>query len=210
MKDLPGLVLALTVACYWGCVVLLAGVRRLRHHQAVGLLPRKRNERAMWPLWVAVVLAWNVLPWLALRGHQAGPGLPALVRAAPAFQALRAAAAACALACFLVTLHCWLTMGRRWSMAVVPSRVGGLVRTGIYALVRHPIYGLSMALMLCSVVVVPTAGMLGVAVTHVVLLVLKARSEEESLLAAHGQEYLDYCRQTGRFWPRLGRTPSGV
>jgi protein-S-isoprenylcysteine O-methyltransferase Ste14 len=37
----------------------------------------------------------------------------------------------------------------------------------------------------------------------VTLLILKARSEEESLLAVYGQAYLDYTRRTSRFFPPL-------
>jgi protein-S-isoprenylcysteine O-methyltransferase Ste14 len=206
MKDLPGSVLALTIVGYWTCVLVLAFMRHLRHHQAVGLLPRKRNERLMWPLWVPAILAWNVLPWLALRSHRANWGLPEFARAVPLFQELRALAAGCALLCFLLTLSCWVKMGRDWSIAVVPNQSSSLVQTGIYGLVRHPIYGLSMALMACSVAVLPTLWMLGVAAVHVALLVQKARSEEESLRAVHGQVYCDYCRRTGRFFPRLGGT----
>jgi protein-S-isoprenylcysteine O-methyltransferase Ste14 len=203
MKDLPGQVLALTVASYWTSVVMLAWLRRLRHRQRVGLLPAKPKERWMWTIWVPVILLWNVLPWVALSSYRAPWYLPAFVQAAPAFLGLRIGAAAGALACFLLTLHCWFKMGRSWSLAVVPQRTNTLVQSGMYGFVRHPIYALSMALMLCSLVVVPTLPMLTVAALHVTLLFLKTRSEEESLFAVHGQAYLDYTRRTGRFFPTL-------
>jgi protein-S-isoprenylcysteine O-methyltransferase Ste14 len=38
---------------------------------------------------------------------------------------------------------------------------------------------------------------------HVLLMALKARNEERFLLAAHGERYARYCRDTGRFVPRL-------
>jgi protein-S-isoprenylcysteine O-methyltransferase Ste14 len=88
-------------------------------------------------------------------------------------------------------------------MAVVPGEKTELVQTGPYALVRHPIYALSMALMLCSALVIPTLPMIAVAMVHVLFMALKARSEEQSLLDAHGESYADYCRRTGRFFPRL-------
>ena len=94
-------------------------------------------------------------------------------------------------------------MGRSWSLAVVPGRRTALVQTGIYSWIRHPIYGLSMGLMICSFAVLPTLPMTVVAMIHVSVLVLKARSEEESLVALHGQTYVDYSRRTGRFFPRL-------
>jgi protein-S-isoprenylcysteine O-methyltransferase Ste14 len=203
MKDPAGTVLALTVNAYWACVLILAVVRRVRLRQGAGLLPRKLNERLMWPLWVPVILAWNVLPWLALRSHRPPWSLPEFVLTVPAVHLLRPAAAGCAVACFLVTLHCWVKMGRSWSLAVVPGRDSELIRTGIFALVRHPIYGLSMVLMIGSAVVIPTLPMAAIALIHVAVLTLKARSEEDSLQAAHGEAYFDYSRQTGRFFPRL-------
>jgi protein-S-isoprenylcysteine O-methyltransferase Ste14 len=203
MENLPGQVLALTIACYWTTVLMLAGVRRLRHRQRVGLLPKKPKERLMWTIWVPVILLWNVLPWAALCSKRAPWCLPAFVRSTPALEGLRMVAAACAVVCFLLTVHCWLKMGRSWSLAVVPLRTSNLVQSGIYGFVRHPIYALSMALMFGSAVVVPTLPMLTVAALHVTLLILKARSEEESLLAIYGQSYLDYTRRTGRFFPQL-------
>jgi protein-S-isoprenylcysteine O-methyltransferase Ste14 len=203
MKDPAGLLLALTVNCYWGCVLALACLRWLRLRQGVGLLPHKRSERLMWPLWVPVIVAWNVLPRVALHNHRLPWGLPDVASMSPALQLMRFCGAGCALICFLLTLHCWLKMGRSWSLAVVPDRDTSLVQTGIFGLVRHPIYGLSIALMLCSVVVVPTVLMAGIALVHVAVLILKARSEEQHLLIAHGQSYLDYTRRTGRFFPRV-------
>jgi protein-S-isoprenylcysteine O-methyltransferase Ste14 len=203
MNDPASHVLALTVNCYWACVLLLAVVRWLRLRQGVGLLPRQHNERLMWPLWVPVIVAWNVLPRVALRNHHFPWGISALALDEPGLRALRVVAAGSAVLCFLLTVHCWLTMGRNWSLAVVPGRNNSLVQTGIFSLVRHPIYGLSIALMLCSLAVIPTVLMAGVALIHVSVLILKARSEEQHLLSAHGQSYLDYARRTGRFFPRL-------
>ena len=203
MKDLPGLVLALTINSYWACVILLAVVRGLRQRQAVGLIPWKRQERLLWAVWVPVIVAWNLLPWVALSAHRYPWGISPFLRAAAFLELLRSIAAVVAGICFLLIAHCWLRMGRSWSLAVVPDRGRPLVQTGIYGWVRHPIYALSILLMLASLTAVPTAPLLVVALLHVMMLMGKARSEEESLLAAHGPAYRDYSRRTGRFLPRL-------
>jgi protein-S-isoprenylcysteine O-methyltransferase Ste14 len=211
MKDPAGSMLALTVNGYWVCVLVLAGVRWLRLRQSAGLLPYQHNERLLWPVWVPVIVAWNVLPRVALNNHRTPWGLPVVDLAVPQLQVLRLAAAASALFCFLLTFRCWLQMGRSWSLAVVPDHNTALVQTGAFSLVRHPIYGLSIGLMLASLAVVPTPVMAIVALIHVSVLVLKARGEEQHLLSAHGQSYLDYTRRTGRFFPRLlgsGRSSS--
>jgi protein-S-isoprenylcysteine O-methyltransferase Ste14 len=203
MKDPAGLVLALTINAYWMGVLLLSALRRLQHRQGVGLVPAKSSERTMWFIWVPIVLAWNVLPQVALHNHHMPWGLSEAARVQPVIQAVRFLAAGWAVCCFLVTLHCWIKMGRSWSMAVVPDRPNSLVQSGLFGLVRHPIYALSMALMIGSVAVVLTPPMAIVGLVHITALILKARSEEQFLLATHGQSYLEYTRRTGRFLPRL-------
>jgi protein-S-isoprenylcysteine O-methyltransferase Ste14 len=61
-----------------------------------------------------------------------------------------------------------------------------------------------MLLMLCSVLIVPTAPMIVVAIVHLSLMNLKARNEERHLLKVHGGRYEAYLKRTGRFFPRLG------
>ena len=79
-----------------------------------------------------------------------------------------------------------------------------LITDGPFRYVRHPIYTLSMLLMICSAVVVPTVPMLGIAIVHLLLMQLKARHEERHLLRLHGEVYQSYLARTGRFFPRRG------
>jgi protein-S-isoprenylcysteine O-methyltransferase Ste14 len=202
VRDLPGTILSTTLWAYWSGVVLKSLVNRWRHGRSAGFWPRKRAERLLWPVWVPLIAAWNVLPWLALTRSNPWLGLPEAARN-PAVLGLRLLAAMLGAGCFLLTAACWVRMGKSWSMAVVPGEKTELVQTGPYALVRHPIYALSITLMLCSALVIPTVPMIGVAMVHVLFMTLKARSEEQSLLEAHGTSYADYCRRTGRFFPRL-------
>ena len=95
-------------------------------------------------------------------------------------------------------------------MAVVPGEATRLVTGGLYARVRHPIYALSMLLMICSVVVVPTLPFAVVGALHLCLMVLKARNEEAHLLGTHGEVYARYRARTSRFLPRLRRRAGGA
>lgn len=88
-------------------------------------------------------------------------------------------------------------------MAVVPGQQTELVRAGFYGFVRHPIYALSIALMLNSVVVIPTLSMIVLALLHFPFTAIKVRSEERFLRDIHGEGYINYCRRTGHFFPRL-------
>jgi protein-S-isoprenylcysteine O-methyltransferase Ste14 len=205
MKDTPGIILSLTIGCYWGCVLVLSFKKRLVEGQTAGLLPHNLVELLMWPFWILVILTWNLLPWIALRSHQRGLGIPDFVHAVPVLAGLRFFAGGCAIACFILTVCCWLRMGRSWSMAIIPAQTAPLVTTGIYAFVRHPIYSLSMILMISSLIVIPTFPMSAIALFHMIFLTIKVQSEEKYLRAVHGSIYVDYCKSTGRFFPRLAQ-----
>ena len=100
------------------------------------------------------------------------------------------------------SFHCWLRMGDDWRMDI-GARKTDLITDGLFGLIRHPIYAFSMLLMVCSAVIVPTAAMIAIAVTHLTLMNLKARNEEDHLSAVHGETYRRYVARTGRFFPRL-------
>ena len=88
-------------------------------------------------------------------------------------------------------------------MAVSKAKKGDLITDGPFRLVRHPIYALSRALMASSLLVVPNWPMLALLLVHFLLTQIKARTEEEHLLAIHGDAYRDYRARTGAFLPRL-------
>jgi protein-S-isoprenylcysteine O-methyltransferase Ste14 len=202
-EDLPLFLLACTVLLYWGTVVLLVLAKRLRHGRSAGLLPSHAYERRLWLLIVPVVVAWVLLPILAGTNHTSWIRLPPWASTVSAVYALRWVAALSAVGCYLLSLYCWLVLGRRWSMAIVPGGTTQLVRRGLYRWVRHPIYGLSVALMFASAVVTLTVPMAVVAGLHFLAMSLKARHEEQHLAASFGAEYEQYCREAGRFWPRM-------
>jgi protein-S-isoprenylcysteine O-methyltransferase Ste14 len=207
MNDLPLTVLIATVWAYW-CVVgvLIVSIHR-KTGTLAGAVPEQRLEQRMWIVWIPLVIAWAVLPYLAATRSHPLLAVPELARLDPAFSALRWGAAACAVLCLVATIDCWRRMGKNWRMAVTPHERTELVTTGLYAYLRHPIYALSILLMLCSAAIVATVPMLAVAAIHVALMVLKALNEERFLLATHGDAYRRYSRRTGRFFPRL-RAPA--
>jgi len=202
MRDLPCIALAATVWVYWCCVgAMIVRVRR-RNRKLSGIVPIQRVEQLMWVVWVPLVAAWMILPYLA--ASPAGPprGLPEFAREAPV-TGLRWAAVGLGLLCLALSIDCWLRMGKNWRMAVTPDQQTELVTTGLYGYVRHPIYSLSILLMLCTVFVVPTVPVVVMAVVHIALMVFKAHIEERFLSERHGATYLRYLERTGRFVPRL-------
>jgi protein-S-isoprenylcysteine O-methyltransferase Ste14 len=202
-KDVPLSLLAFTVAIYWATVVLLVLAKGLRHGRSAGLVPTQAYERRLWMLIVPVVTAWILLPILASKGRVPWISLPSWAHSVPMIYGIRWAAALLAVGCYVLSIYCWVVMGRHWSMAIVPGDTTQLVRRGLYRWVRHPIYGLSVALMFASILVTLTVPMAVVACIHMLAMNLKAKHEEQHLTVSFGSAYEQYCREVGRFWPRL-------
>lgn len=201
MRDLPLLVVALTVTAYWiGVGAMVNRVRRHRRRDA-GLVPEQPRERVMWLVWLPLVAAWIALPWLAQSRTEGLLGLPAFARV-EGFLVVRSLAAAGAVLCWVATLRCYRRMGDDWRMDV-SSQATALITDGPFQRIRHPIYTFSILLMLASVVVLPTLPMVAIALVHVTLMNLKARNEEAHLAATHGADYARYAARTGRFMPRF-------
>ncbi len=81
---------------------------------------------------------------------------------------------------------------------------GGVITTGPYAYVRHPMY-LCFLLLGTGIFLLTANWFLGGGFLLVILLVMIVRTpiEERALLNAYGQEYADYTKRTGRFFPRV-------
>lgn len=202
--DIPAFALTATVWVYWFTVGAMVARARRRTRQLAGLVPEQPLERWLWLVLVPVVVLWMALPWLALTRTQPLLAVPEFARTVPAYAALRWVAAACAVACLVLTTRCWRRMGNDWRMAVNERATGALITDGPFARVRHPIYALQMLLMSCTAIIVATLPMLVVAIAHGCVMVLKARNEERHLLKVHGAVYRAYLARTGRLFPRLG------
>ncbi|HEX7077219.1 MAG TPA: isoprenylcysteine carboxylmethyltransferase family protein [Candidatus Eisenbacteria bacterium] len=111
--------------------------------------------------------------------------------------------AAVALA-FLGFAYSWwarLHLGRLWSGTVTLKQDHAIVRSGPYAITRHPIYtGLLAALIGTAVIRDAGAALLGLLVL-LVGLVIKLRQEERLLIAHFGPAYRDYQAQVRALVP---------
>jgi len=200
MPDIPLVVVALTISAYWLRVGAMVVRARRKQHRDVGVIPERAAERAMWLLFVPLVVAWCALPWLGLTHAQGWLAVPAFAREAGAYAVARWLFALVAVGCLALTIDCWRRMGRNWRMDI-SERNTALVTEGLFARIRHPIYAFSIAMMIATAVVLPTPAMLAIAVVHVVLMNVKARNEEAHLARMHGEAYARYVERTGRFFP---------
>lgn len=213
--DAPTLILGLTVTAYWTYVARM--VKRVRSETVrveKVLIPAQRREKIMWLIWVPVIGGWFCTPLKVAFGF-IGPFdhvlLPQSVAESGTMLVIRYAFTALALGCLALSIKTWRHMGEQWRMGIDPSQKIKLLVDGPFARVRHPIYSLSILLMLCSVVVLPSPIMFGLAAVHITLMHIKARNEERFLLESQGAAYADYCRRTSRFFPfGRSRVPSHI
>lgn len=94
-------------------------------------------------------------------------------------------------------------LGRQYSAELAIQKDHVLVTTGPYARTRHPMY---TALNMFSFSMAMTTSNLLV-LFFAILVILPfpwiAREEEQVLLETFGEEYREYMRRTGRFFPRI-------
>ena len=202
--DGPLVIVVGSVWVYWFLVVALSFYKRWATGQRGAIKPRLRADRWLMRGWAVVIIAWNAFPAAALRkGEPPWGPFPA------AFEmpllAVRWGTGAVVLGCLLVTCYCWYQMGRSWSVAIVEAGEDQpLVTTGLFGIVRHPIYALSALMITMTAITCASFPMAIVAVIHIVLLNIKAKREEQALIGVFGEQYRDYMKHTGRFVPRFG------
>jgi protein-S-isoprenylcysteine O-methyltransferase Ste14 len=133
--------------------------------------------------WAAVgPLAWRFVPHTALVGWTG-----AMITAAGIGIALAARA----------------FLGRNWSGWVTVKKGHKLIRTGPYALVRHPIYsGVLLGILGTAIVVGEVRGLVATAVA-VLGLRLKSLQEERFMEEEFGQEYGEYKKHIKAIIPHV-------
>ncbi len=204
MADAPLLVTGLSIWIYWLGVLVTSARSRILYGHTSGIVPSDNRERLMWIIWVPVIAAWITLPALGTKEHWLIE-LPSWAEHTTWIIIVRWAAALAAASCYLLTVRCWFAMGKSWSIGVL-QQDHGLVTSGPFALSRHPIYSLSIVMMVCTAIVLPTLLMAVAAVTHIVLMNIKARAEEKHLIKHFGDEYRRYMHIVGRFLPKPQRS----
>ncbi|MFD4401278.1 methyltransferase family protein [Nocardia sp. NPDC058499] len=109
----------------------------------------------------------------------------------------------------VATFAAQLAMGASWRIAVDDTERTQLVTTGVFALVRNPIFTATLTAFAGLAAMVPNL----IALTGYTLLVLgiqlQVRTVEEPYLRRiHGPAYTTYTTRTGRFVPGIGRHPN--
>ena len=104
-------------------------------------------------------------------------------------------------ACLIWVFH---SLGANLTDTVVTRKHHTLVTTGPYRWVRHPFYLTFVMVVIADSSIAANWFFALTGVLCLALIVLRTAKEEENLIARFGDDYREYMRTTGRFFPRLG------
>src|ERR1051325_4527108 len=93
-------------------------------------------------------------------------------------------------------------LGRNWSISLQVREQHALVKTGIYRLIRHPMYSSFFLLGIAQMLLLSNwfAGLSGIA-GAALLFAFRVRREEQMMLESFGDEYRSYMTQPKRIIP---------
>lgn len=101
-------------------------------------------------------------------------------------------------------------MGSDWRIGIDRTEVTGLVTSGVFGLVRNPIFTAMIFTALGFAAMVPNVIAVVAVVCLIVAIELQVRYvEEPHLRRLHGPAYDQYAAEVGRFVPAIGRSDGG-
>ena len=119
---------------------------------------------------------------------------------------LQIAGAVVALLGIAATVGAQLAMGASWRIGVDANEHTALVTTGVFGLVRNPIFTAMLITALGLTLMVPNVvAVIGLTTLVAALQVQVRLVEEPYLTATHGGAYRAYTATVGRFLPHIGR-----
>jgi protein-S-isoprenylcysteine O-methyltransferase Ste14 len=79
-----------------------------------------------------------------------------------------------------------------------------LVTSGPYRWVRHPLYTVGSSLFVAFGMMADNWFIAGLGILTFILMAVRTPKEEANLIEKFGDDYLEYMKRTGRFFPKLG------
>lgn len=79
-----------------------------------------------------------------------------------------------------------------------------LVTSGPYHWVRHPLYTIGSSMFIALGMMTDSWFIAGLGILTFILMAIRTPKEEANLIEKFGDEYRDYMKRTGRFFPKLG------
>jgi protein-S-isoprenylcysteine O-methyltransferase Ste14 len=79
-----------------------------------------------------------------------------------------------------------------------------LVTSGPYRWIRHPLYTVGSSLFVAFGMMADNWFIAGLGILTFILMAIRTPKEEANLIEKFGDEYREYMKRTGRFFPKLG------
>ncbi|MGA3027075.1 MAG: isoprenylcysteine carboxylmethyltransferase family protein [Bryobacteraceae bacterium] len=169
---------------------------------AAGALTTKQTRRREAVAWSILHVAVMALAFGLVFGDSFRPG-PLHALFLPATPAVQWTGFGITVAGIGIAVVARVMLGGNWSSTVTLKKDHTLIRSGPYAVVRHPIYsGLALALLGTAVSYARVGALLGVVVA-VLGWRLKSRIEEAFMEREFGAEYTEYKRRVKALIPLL-------
>ncbi len=123
----------------------------------------------------------------------------------PTLWALTAAGCLLVIAGSGVNIAGRLNLGRNWADQVTLYESQSLVTTGVYGIVRHPLYASLIWIFVGTALAYHNPAALAAALLIFTPAMAVRARQEEALLARAFADYAAYQKQVGMLWPRLPR-----
>ena len=101
-------------------------------------------------------------------------------------------------------LYAWsqASLGKGWSPHLQMREEHGLVTTGPYARIRHPLYLALVGFLTGIALTTANWFFIALLIVSIVVLALRIPKEEQMMVEEFGEEYEQYIERTGRFMPK--------
>lgn len=191
------------IAIYFLIALVLPTFRVWRKHGIWPVVFRREASpaaRAMGLLFGACLIAllvWAILYW------RLDPPAIGIWSAPDWVSAAGWLAVACGTA---VTLAAQRQMGKSWRIGI-DDRPTELVTHGLFAVCRNPIFSGMVLTLIGAVLIAPAVCSILFSSVAILLVSVQTRFEERHLAELHGETYIAYAREVGRFLPGVGRLP---
>lgn len=185
----PVLLCATSVSLYWFIVFIKVVLITPKIGKTPNIIPKEAWGFFSRLIMLPLIVFWIYLPWQYIFINTSF------------FLPIAYIGAGCSVFALATTVYCWYYMGTAWRIGINPKEKNILITAGPFKWVRHPIYALSMLLMLATFLSVQTKPVFFIFCIHWVIFYLEAYREEQYLSGIHGEKYQEYLQQTSRFFP---------